>query len=176
VSATKALEAARAAGVIVGLDGNDLMLRAPVRPASTMLDELSRYKAEIVALMRQESQRWSTEDWRAFFDERAGIIEFDSGLPRAEAEVQALACCVVEWLNQNPARSTPSRCLGCGGRSWPSNQVLPFGTEMHGHAWLHGACWPTWHRARQADAILALSLIGIRAKQQKVEQSNRKQP
>jgi hypothetical protein len=112
MSATKALESARAAGVIVGINDNDLMLRAPARPASAVLDALSRYKAEIVALIRLEPLRWSADDWRAFFDERAGIIEFDGGLPRAEAEVQALACCVVEWLNQNPARSTPSYCLG----------------------------------------------------------------
>lgn len=28
---------------------------------------------------------------REFFEERAGILEFDAGLPRAEAERQALA-------------------------------------------------------------------------------------
>ena len=68
-----------------------------------------------------------------------------------------LACCVVEWLNQNPAQSTPGHCLGCGGESWPGNPLLPFGTETHGHVWLHGACWPAWYRARQADAVAALS-------------------
>ena len=163
MSATKVLEAARAASVIVGINDNDLMLRAPARPASAVLDALSRYKAEIVALIRLEPLRWSADDWRAFFDERAGIIEFDGGLPRAEAEVEALACCIVEWLNQNPARSTPSHCLGCGGESWPGNQLLPFGIETHGHVWLHGACWPAWYGARQADAVAALSSIGIPA-------------
>jgi hypothetical protein len=162
MSATKALEAAQAAGVTVVIDGNDLMLRAPARPAPAVLDALSRYKAEIVALLRQEPQRWSAQDWRAFFDERAGIIEFDGGLPRAEAEVQALAYCIVEWLNQNPARSTSGYCLGCGGGSRPSNQVLPFGTETHGHVWLHGGCWSAWYRVRQADGVAALSSIGIR--------------
>ena len=29
---------------------------------------------------------WTEEDWQALFDERAGIMEFDGGLPRAEAE------------------------------------------------------------------------------------------
>jgi hypothetical protein len=28
----------------------------------------------------------TNEDWQAYFDERAGIREFDGGLPRAEAE------------------------------------------------------------------------------------------
>jgi hypothetical protein len=107
MSATKALEAAQAAGVTVVIDGNDLMLRAPARPASAVLDALSRYKGEIVALIRLEPLRWSADEWRAFFDERAGIIEFDGGQPRAEAEVQALACCVVEWLNQSAINAQP---------------------------------------------------------------------
>jgi hypothetical protein len=34
---------------------------------------------------------WSAEDWQAFFDKRAGIAEFDGGLPRAQAEAQAFA-------------------------------------------------------------------------------------
>ena len=32
--------------------------------------------------------------------ERAGIAEFDGGLPRPEAEALAFECCVVEWLNR----------------------------------------------------------------------------
>jgi len=28
---------------------------------------------------------WSEADWRTFFDERAGIAEFDQNLPREEA-------------------------------------------------------------------------------------------
>jgi hypothetical protein len=106
MSATKVLEAAQAAGVMVGIDGNDLMLRAPARPSYAMLNALSWYKAEIVALLQLDLQLWSAEDWQAFFDERAGIVEFDGGLPRAEAEVQALDCCVVQWLNRSPARET----------------------------------------------------------------------
>ena len=47
--------------------------------------------------------------------ERAGIAEFDGGLPRAEAETRAFECCVVEWLNRNPVCSPPGRCLDCGG-------------------------------------------------------------
>lgn len=32
---------------------------------------------------------WTDEDWNALFHERAGIIEFDGGLPRARAEAIA---------------------------------------------------------------------------------------
>ncbi len=35
------------------------------------------------------SDPWTGEDWQAAFDERAGIMEFDGGLPRAKAEANA---------------------------------------------------------------------------------------
>lgn len=41
---------------------------------------------------------WSAEDWQVFFDERAGIAEFDGGLSRPEAEAQASACCMEEQM------------------------------------------------------------------------------
>src|SRR5207342_393585 len=61
----------------------------------------------IVVLLRPGRDGWSAEDWQVFFDERAGIAEFDGGLPRGAAEAGAFACCVVEWLNRNFERSPP---------------------------------------------------------------------
>ena len=66
------------------------MLSAASAPPAAVLDALSRHKAEIVALLRPGRDGWSAEDWQVFFDERAGIAEFDGGLPRAEAEAQRL--------------------------------------------------------------------------------------
>jgi hypothetical protein len=36
-------------------------------------------------------------DLRDFYEERAGILEFDGGLPRSDAEYQALAETAVEF-------------------------------------------------------------------------------
>jgi hypothetical protein len=104
LSAVEALKAARAAGIEIALDGDDLVLSAALAPPAAVLDALSRHKAEIVALLRPGRDGWSGEDWQVYFDERAGIAEFDGGLPRVDAEARAFACCVVEWLNRNPAR------------------------------------------------------------------------
>ena len=114
MSALNALNAARDAGVRIGVDGDALTRDADAAPPEAMLNLLSRHKAEVIALLRTGSGGWSGEDWRALYDERAAIAEFDGGLPRASVEVRALACCVAEWLNRNPARSPPGRCLGCG--------------------------------------------------------------
>lgn len=110
MSAFQALKAARDAGVRIFLDGDALALDADTAPPATVLDLLSRHKAGVVALLRAGNDGWSGEDWRGLFDERAGIAEFDGGLPRESAEARAFACCVAEWLNRNPVRSSPGRC------------------------------------------------------------------
>ena len=161
MSAADALKAARAAGMKLGIEGEALMLEAATAPSPAVLDLLARHKAGIIALLRPANDGWAGEDWRAFFDERAGIAEFDGGLPRDQAEARAFACCVAEWLNRNPARSPSGRCLGCGGSEHSHDKLLPFGTEPTGHAWLHSRCWPAWHAARKAEAIAALAAMGI---------------
>ena len=90
MSAFQALKAARDAGVRIGIDGDDLTLDADATPPAAVLNLLSRHKAEVIALLRTGSDGWSGEDWRAFFDERAAIAEFDGGLPRALAEAHGL--------------------------------------------------------------------------------------
>ena len=157
MSAVQALKAARAAGVRLGIDGDALTLEAGAAPPSDVIDLLTRHKRGVVALLRVGRDGCSGEDWRAFFDERAGIAEFDGGLPRQQAEARAFACCVAEWLNRNPVRSPPGRCLGCGEAENRHDPLLPFGIESTGHAWLHSRCWSAWYAARQAEAAAALA-------------------
>lgn len=161
MSPTDALNAARAAGVEILLDGDDLLLEASSKPPAAVLDALSQHKAEVVALLRFPRDDWSADDWLAFFNERAGIAEFDGDMPRREAEVHAFVCCIVEWLNRNPVRSSPDRCLGCEQAALAQDPLLPFGTESTDYAWLHLRCWPAWHLRRRAEAASALAAMGI---------------
>jgi len=89
MSAAEALRAARAAGINLGIDGDDLVLEASMPPPAAVLDAVSRHKAEIVSLLSPTGDGWSAEDWQTVFDERAGIIEYDGGAPRAWAEALA---------------------------------------------------------------------------------------
>ncbi|SRR6266566_4538334 len=163
MNAVGTLKAARTAGVHLGIDGDDLVLEAASAPPTAVLDALSRHKAEIMALLRPAEDGWSGEDWQAYFDERAGIVEFDGRSPCAQAEAQAFACCVVEWLNRNPAHSPAGRCLGCGDREHTHDPLLSYGAEPTGHAWLHSRCWPAWYDAWKAKAVSALAVMGISA-------------
>lgn len=161
MSTVKAITAARDAGIQLSVDGDDLVLEASAAPPSDVLDLLSRHKADIVTLLRPGADYWSAEDWRTFFDERAGIAEHDGGLARADAEAQAFAICVSEWMNRHSANSSPDRCLSCGENETAANPLLPYGSEDHGHAWLHSDCWRGWYEARKEDAVGALVNMGI---------------
>ena len=163
MSAAEALEQARAAGIRVGIDGDQLALEASAPPPGEVLDLLARYKADILTLLRAGSDGWSVEDWREFFEERAGKAEFDGGLSRDQAEARAFSCCVGEWLNRNPARSQSGRCDHCGQSK---GMLLPYltgySTKDPGHTWLHQECSRAWHQARRAKAMSALVAVGIK--------------
>jgi len=161
MSATEALQAARVAGIKFAVDGDDLVLEASAPPEPAILDLVSRHKPGIVALLWPGRDDWSPEDWEVFFDERAGIAEFDGGLQCLEAEARAFACCIVEWLNRNCVRSPPGRCLGCGGGDRAHDPLLPHGAGSIGRVWLHSRCWADWHAARRADAVAALEAMGL---------------
>ena len=161
MSAAEALRAAREAGIGLHVHGVDLVLEASAPPPAAVIDLLTRHKADLIVLLRPGDDGWSADDWRAYYDECAGIAEFDGGLPRDQAEARAFACCVSEWLNRNPVRSSPGRCLGCGQFDQPHDPLVPFGTDKNGHAWLHQRCWSAWHEGRKVEAVAALVNMGI---------------
>jgi hypothetical protein len=161
MSAATALRLAQAANVSVTLDGNDLLLEAGCAPPPELLEMISRYKGDVITLLRARPDGWTVADWQAFFDERAGIAEYDGGLSRHEAEAVAFEHCVEEWLRRHPVQSSPRVCLGCGGVEDERGIVVPFGTETSGYAWLHSDCWPAWHNARKTEAMAVLTSMGI---------------
>ena len=161
MSAAEAIMAARAAGVSLGIDGDDLVLEAPRLRQTRFSICCRRHKADIVALLRPRRNGWLAEDWHAFFDGRVAIAELAGRLPRPEAEARAFACCIAEWLNRNPVRSSPDRCLGCGTAEDADNVLLPFGVEGAAHLWLHSRCWPAWYGRRKVQAFAALVAMGI---------------
>ena len=87
MSAFRALDAARAAGVEVRLDGKDLVLSAASEPPTDVLDMLRRHKRSIVGLLQQRyiaglpqpARPWDPEDWQALYDERAASPSSTAG-------------------------------------------------------------------------------------------------
>jgi hypothetical protein len=120
MSAVEALRAARAVGITVTLNGENLVLEANAEPPEAVLDVLARNKLAVVVLLRSAQDIWRAEDWRARFHEL-----------RAKAEVRAFNSCIAEWLNRNPSPSPAGRCAWCGKAETPSATVLPFGAGEH---------------------------------------------
>ena len=98
MNAFDTLKLARAAGISVRLDGDDLELEASAQPEPAIIELIASNKPEIVAWLRPDRDGWTDEDWKALFDERVRIAESDGGLPRSEAEALAVEICVIEWL------------------------------------------------------------------------------
>ena len=163
MSAIEALRMARENGVRLSIEDTDLILDADREPASRVLETLRRHKAGIVALLTAAEGDWTAEDWGVFYDKRVGIAEFDGGQTRAEAEVLAFECCIVEWLNRHPQHFHPGRCAWCEKPNRDGHAVVPFGTEIHGHTWLHPECWNDWRQDRRARARRVLGRHGIKA-------------
>ncbi len=159
--AIEALRLARESGVRFGIAGSDLILDADREPAPQVLEAIRCHKAGIVALLSAPVSDWTAEDWRAFFDERAGIGEHDGGFSRADAEARAYECCVVEWMNRNPVTSDTDRCAWCRNADHAGSQVVPFGAQEYGHTWLHSSCWSAWYAHRREQAFEALAVLGI---------------
>ena len=162
MSAAKAVMEARAAGIKLGVEGNDLVLEAASPPPDSVLRALCDHKAGIIDLLRPSDEGWSAQDWHVYFDERAGVAEFHGGQTRDQAEATAFECCIVEWLNRHLCRSNPSTCAACSAPDRSGSTVVPFGTEGHGHTWLHPECWEQWHQERRERATGTLAAIGVR--------------
>lgn len=166
MKALEVLNEARAVGVDVAVDGGDLVLAATCQPPQHVIEALSSHKAEIIALLQQVDTGWSPEDWKAYFDERAGIAEFDGGQSCRQAEATAFECCVVEFMNRNRGPSDPAFCAWCGKQGDAGHVIVPFGIQGSHHTWLHPECWIDWHQARRAQAKKALEALGIKSRRE----------
>jgi hypothetical protein len=163
MSGFDALRMAHENGIRISVTGTDLVLNADQAPPAEVLDALRQHKARIVAILTEARSDWDTIDWRTYFDERAGIAEFDGGLARPEAEARAFKCCVNEWLNCHPEPSDPDSCAECNKPDQAGHAIVPFGAEGYGHTWLHPECWNAWHRGRLEQSINFFATIGLGA-------------
>lgn len=77
-------------------DTTSLAIDGPEPPPAPLLALVQAMKPAIVHELRTPAA-WSPADWRAYFHERAAVLEYDAGLPRAVAEEEALQACFCLW-------------------------------------------------------------------------------
>jgi len=74
MSAAEAVMEARAAGIQLGLDGDDLVLEAAAPPSPAVLELLFRHKPAIVVWLRPGADGWSAEDWQGILTSAPGLL------------------------------------------------------------------------------------------------------
>jgi hypothetical protein len=111
----------------------------------------------------ERAAEWDSEDWLAFFNERAAIGEHDGELDRPEAELQAFEATIIHWMNLNPPPNhDDDHCAQCErlvGRI--GTDSVPFLTGGDGHVWLHHGCHTAWMACRRREATEAINTMGI---------------
>jgi hypothetical protein len=134
----------------------------PIEPLEATIFSSREGHSEIATPLRSlGADDWTADDWRAFFDQRRAIATRHRRLSRPDAEAHAFNCCVAEWLNRHPIRSSTDPCCWCIGMERDDNVLLPFGIGSSGHAWLHSECWNAWRDWREREAIAALAGLGF---------------
>ncbi len=132
-------------GATVEPAGDRLILRAgPIAIPAALVNRLRKAKPDLIATLAGNS---------------AG--EDPEHAARPQFRHRTLEARIVEWLNEHLAPSAPGRCAWCARPESQSAVVLPFGIEPGTHTWLHAECWGAWQGARRAQAVKALTLMGV---------------
>jgi hypothetical protein len=161
LTATKAFNAAREAGVKLVVVENRLELEAARKPSDEVLSALRDARDELLVLLRQEPGKLCGLDYVDYFEEAAAFREYEAGMTRHAAELNAFECCVSLWMSQNnPDVPDRYRCIYCGIET--GNHDLALALQQNGrNAWIHSACHRPFLASRRMKAIEALSGFGI---------------
>jgi hypothetical protein len=74
-----------------------------------------------------------------------------SPIPGSEKLLQSLGKGTCKTSRSDPEAGAPTRCGHCGGGERSGAMIVPFGTEVIGHTWLHSECWPAWYARRHPE-------------------------
>ncbi len=153
-----------AAGGNLAANGNRLEVSAPCPLPRRLVDDLRRSKADVLTFLSGGRVTWDAADWREWFEERAGVLEFDAGFPRLEAERRAYEHAIMEWLNRNPPVVDPDRCAGCGRATDEAKtdwRPLGDGTTVHFGDAYGLRCFEAHGTKRREEAVAALAALGL---------------
>ena len=175
MSAAEALKAARAAGI-------ELDTRRRRSGAGGGLGSRRPLCSTCCRATRPRSWRccgpaddgWSAEDWQAFFDERAGIAEFDGGLSRLDAEMYRLRGLrrSVGWRLHPPVGGEHGYCLRCGSSVSDQDKSSVVVTCVGGTTGrLHASCASDWKNRRRWEARTALRWLLHRTRTMEIERT-----
>jgi hypothetical protein len=104
------LHEARAAGLVVSVEGDTLKIRGP-RRADPVAQKLIAHKPVVVNALQAETlpdlplaitPQDLPPEWHFLWDERAAIMEYDGGLNKEHAEAEALKDILRQMKEKKP--------------------------------------------------------------------------
>jgi len=172
------IRAVERAGGHLELDGDGIVVEAPVPLPEPIKIELRAHKAEVLVVLAGQTTKASSrnaallrcarfavvpdlgdpEDVRAWLDERAAMRE-DSGGARVDADKAAFDELLWLWCAANPIQHAPGKCAACGTTLGPPVMALPDGAQVcdgPGHE-----CLIEYGNGRRMAAVDALAGMGI---------------
>jgi hypothetical protein len=159
MSAAEVLRLARAAGISVGIDGDNLVLEAALPPPFSMRCRSTNLPSSPCCGLRAADGRPRTGMSISTNEPASSNMTPACRTPNRNDARSGTASSSGSTVI--PPRRRPDAARGAVGRRRKTAVVLPFGTEPGTHVWLHAECWPAWHRARRDEAVVALRSIGI---------------
>jgi hypothetical protein len=173
--AKELIRAVEQAGGRLELDGDGIVVEAPMQLSEPIMTELRAHKAEVLVALAGRTARTSSgnsgrarlaivpnlsipEDIRTWLDERAAMRE-DSGTPRVDADKAAFDELLWLWSAANPVEHAPGRCAACAISLGAAVMSLPDGAQVcdkPGHA-----CLISYGNGRRMEAVGALNSLGI---------------
>jgi hypothetical protein len=137
--------------------GDVLKVRFGSDPTPELVAAIRAHKPDVIAyLSRPAGATWTAHEWQAFFDERAGIRQFDGHHSRAQAEQDAFEDCLAQWLALHPPApgEASAGCFACG-KGARDPDLVPHLTHG-GHFWLHQLCWHAYRASSHSAALAGL--------------------
>jgi hypothetical protein len=142
MTAFGALRAARAAGIKLQIDGEDLLLQAATRPSATVIDLLSRHKAEVLAILAATEYESNERKLSASRLPLKGVIRLVQGEPGLEQP-----CAARRGRVEEPGRVSLHFCVEYG-------RFGPFGYDVRLRAGQSGRWYCREHRPQESDEAI----------------------
>jgi hypothetical protein len=143
MNALQALKAARATGITLRIDGDDLVLRAATSPPATVIDLLSRHKAEVLALLaatEYESNESKLLTPQVQFKEVTRSAEDEPGFEQP--------CAARRGRVEQSGGALLHFCVECG-------RFGPYGYDVRLRAGQLGRWYCREHRPQERDQVRA---------------------
>ena len=138
-----------------------LRIAGKARPPPAVLSIIAEHKPGLLMLLQPGRRGWQPDDWRAYYDERAGANDLLYGLSPDQAATRAFACCVAAWIDDHNLGSASGLCAQCGGADAANDALQAYGVAADRITHVHRRCWPEWYRKLKQDAAAALIAMGV---------------